>query len=284
MLAVTAADGATVTLEIQRSSDETAPVLLFLPAMGVEARHYRAFAAALRERGLHAAHVDQRGMGTSSVRAARGVDYGYTTLVADLDAAVGALQHELPGRPLFLGGHSLGGHLAALWAATRTGRVAGVPLVASGTPYFGGFPGAAAAGLLLYSLFVRATTGVLGYFPGDKLGFGGRQGHGLMCEWAAVVRGGSFAPAAWPHGDAEAGLAAMRLPVLGVRLEGDGYAPQGAVEHLLGKLRSADVDRELVRRSPEHPEATDHIRWLRHPAAAADVVAPWVHRRASGAA
>ena len=103
--------------------------VLVLPALGVPAAYYAPLAEGLSQRGHTVAAVDHRGNGGSSVRVRRGVDFGYASLVEDTRIV---LRSATP--PVFVLGHSLGGHVAAL-AAAEGDTLAGIALVASGTPH-----------------------------------------------------------------------------------------------------------------------------------------------------
>ncbi|NDZ89683.1 alpha/beta fold hydrolase, partial [Streptomyces sp. SID10115] len=99
-----------------------APAVLILPAMGVPARFYRRFARQLHDEGLTVLTVDLRGQGEATPSAAgRGAPgHGYRAIVEDdLPAVVAAIRDELGTEPpLFLLGHSLGGQLGLVYAAT----------------------------------------------------------------------------------------------------------------------------------------------------------------------
>ena len=55
--------------------------LLWLPAMGIGAKHYVPFADALARRGIAVFLHEWRGAGSSSVRASRDTDWGYRELL-----------------------------------------------------------------------------------------------------------------------------------------------------------------------------------------------------------
>ena len=111
-IALEGADGHRWTL-IGHAPASPRAILLWLPAMGVAARHYLPFAEALAARGIAVFLHEWRGHGSSSLRAARDCDWGYRTLLCtDLPAAEAAVDTALPGRPRIVGGHSLGGQLA----------------------------------------------------------------------------------------------------------------------------------------------------------------------------
>lgn len=87
--------------------------LLWLPAMGVAAKHYRPFAEALAARGVATFVHEWRGNGSSNLRASRQQDWGYKELLSrDLPASEVAIAERFPDIGPIIGGHSLGGQLA----------------------------------------------------------------------------------------------------------------------------------------------------------------------------
>lgn len=264
-------DGATVALTLHRPESPRWTVL-GLPALGVPASYYQPLAAALAARGAAAAVADLRGNGTSSVRAGRGVDFGYADLVADTRAIAAGLAART-GRPLALLGHSLGGHVSALLAGLSPDVPQRLVLVACGTPYWRRFPGTRSLGVLALANLARWSGSVLGHFPGEQIGFGGREAARLMREWSTLARTGRLQVRGL---DAEAALAAVTTPSLVLSIGGDRMAPRAAVEHLAGKLVAAPVDRGHLGRDRAESRALDHFRWARYPTAVADTVVAWL--------
>ncbi|GAB2932911.1 alpha/beta fold hydrolase [Rhodococcus aerolatus] len=249
-----------------------APVLVVLPGIGVAARSYRHLAAALVQRGLQAVVVELRGQG-SSTQVGRGSTHGYHALASeDVPAVLAATARRLPGAPLLLLGHSLGGQvgvIAAALAADRGAPPAGVVLVAAATPHFRAYPPVLAARNLLGTSAVAAVAGALGYWPGDRLRFAGRQSRVLVRDWARLARTGRYAPAGAGETDYEALLPRLAVPVLAVSLARDGMAPARAVDRWAQRLPAAALTRAHV------PEPLGHTGWLRRPGAVADLVAAW---------
>ena len=100
-----AADGHRWTL-LARAPQRPRARLLWLPALGVAARHYLPLAEALAARGVDTRLHEWRGNGSSSLRASRTQDWGYRELLAlDLPASVATL--PVDGVPLLLGGRHL---------------------------------------------------------------------------------------------------------------------------------------------------------------------------------
>ena len=70
--------------------------LLWLPALGVAARHYLPLAQALARRDTAVFLHEWRGHGSSSLRAGRGCDWGYRELL-QLDLAASEAAVAIPG-------------------------------------------------------------------------------------------------------------------------------------------------------------------------------------------
>lgn len=263
--------GARVTASLYEAPSP-AHAVLCLPALGVPARYYEPLAAALAQRGLAVLLADQRGNGSSSVRPGRGVDFGYAELVVDARTLADTLARRA-GAPVAVLGHSLGGHVGALLAGVAPGCVQALALVAAGTPYWRCFAGWWGAGVFALAQAARWAGPLVGHFPGEHLGFGGREAARLMREWSTLARTGTLSARGL---DAEAAFAAVRCPVLSVSVAGDRMAPPAAVDHLAGKLGRAPVARVHLDRERCDPQALDHFKWARYPEAVADLVAGWL--------
>jgi predicted alpha/beta hydrolase len=269
--------GAELALRLWRNERADAPVALVVPAMGAPGKFYAPYARRLHAAGLHAAVLDLRGQGESAPRPRRGIDAGYRELAEDdLPAAVRAVRAELPGAPVVLAGHSLGGQLALLSAAAAPERsVCAVVLTAAGSVWWRGFGGPLGVRNLAGSQLFAAASTLLGHWPGERLGFGGRQFPGVMRDWARQGRTGSYRLKG-SGTDYEAALAGLALPVLAVEVEHDVLAPPGAVRHLLDKLPAAPVDRWTYTDAMAGGKRLDHFRWVRHSDALAAHIAHWI--------
>ncbi|CAM5239562.1 Alpha/beta fold hydrolase OS=Streptomyces alboniger OX=132473 GN=CP975_09725 PE=4 SV=1 [Streptomyces alboniger] len=261
-----------------------APAVLIVPAMGTAARFYRRFAEHLYNEGLTVLIADLRGQGeaTPLTTDADALGHGYRELVEeDLPAVLAAVRAELGPEPrLYLLGHSLGGQLALLYAASGHGpRVDGVVLVAAGSVHFRAYGPLRGPGLLIGELLIAGVSTLLGRWPGSRLGFGGDQPKGVMRDWARQGRTGRYAPKGSPI-DYEAALATLELPVLAVSVEHDTLAPAAALDHLLGKVPRA----RLTRRHYTAQEAggrLDHFAWTRAGGALAKQIAAWAAEQRS---
>lgn len=253
------------------------PHIVILPALGVAGSYYRPLQAALQERlGATTSVVEPPGPGGWSARLLAQVRHGYPELVQDITREVQAQRGADAGRPVLLLGHSLGGH-AALVAATRLpAEVAGIALVACGTPWWGAWPAAQQGRLRRMIRTVGLASALLPWYPGHLLGFGGDQPRRLMRDWSVLAHSGRLARIPGLAADAP-GFARLDLPLLSVNLAGDDYAPVSATEHLLAEFpalrRSAvTLDDEALRGLPG---ARRHVAWIRKPRSVVEQVAGW---------
>ncbi|MEU8162897.1 alpha/beta hydrolase family protein [Micromonospora parva] len=236
-----------------------APVVVIWPAMGVRARYYRPFAAALRTAGLAVVVADLRGTGTSTPAPSRADRHGYAELADDVGAVLAALKPRLDGRTRVLLGHSLGGQAALLHLALHGGgEVDGLALVAVGIPHWRSYPGRRGLGVLPYTQGIAATAALLGVWPG--WGFGGRQARGVIRDWAYTARTGRFPRLNGT--DTEAAVRAVRTPVLAVSVDDDQYTPHETMDHLCAKLGDAPVTRERYTVA-QAGAPLDHFTWVR---------------------
>ncbi|MFV8752260.1 alpha/beta fold hydrolase [Nannocystaceae bacterium ST9] len=252
--------------------------VLVMPAMGVEARYYEPLAVALAARGFAVARAELRGHGASPVRAGRGRDFGYRELAErSLPALIEALRERWPNVPRIVLGHSLGGQVASLYASLPGADLDALILIASGSVDHRGWPASQQTRVLfgtqLYAMIAR----VLGYFPGDKLGFAGREPRSQILDWAHNARTGRWQLRGSAR-DWEAALGEVDLPVLAISVDGDDYAPHGAVDRQVAKLRAAQVERIRLTRESAPPELLHHFRWARSPESMVATIDEWLTR------
>lgn len=258
------ADGAEAGAWVHHAADAGAPVLVVVPALGVPAGAYRKLGEACAHAGLHLLRADVRGNGSSSLRARRGVDWGYLDLVdADIRAMLDLAHHALPGARRILLGHSLGGQAALVHQARHPDQaVDAVALVASAAPWWRAYGGTGPA-VCAFATVARLMSDRLGVFRGDWLRFGGPQGARLMREWAHFTRTGRLPPLGEEGWDPMPALAALDRPIHALRMAGDLYAPEPAVRHLAG-LTGGPFTYEALNRLDDGRRPA-HFRWLRLP-------------------
>lgn len=267
---VRGADGAVSQARLFLPDGAARAALAWMPAMGVAARAYDTFAAALAGHGVATLVSEFRGGESSDVKARRGVDFGLGELIDDHSAAMAVLAARAPGVPVHVGGHSLGGQLTVVHFAARVPKGTKLVLVASGTVHYRawGFP--QNVGVLVGTQLAAGVAKALDWFPGHRLGFGGRQPRRLIEDWAHAGRTGRYRTRSHAL---ETGLDAVDAEVLAVHVEGDTMAPLEATRRLLEKLPRARV-RTVTAPAPAEPKRLNpHFRWTKGPVGVAGEVA-----------
>jgi predicted alpha/beta hydrolase len=276
---VISADGTRLPLR-GLCGDPGSPVVVILPAMGVSARFYVPLVRAMHGAGLSAVTTDLRGQGESTPPVSRNSGFGYREIVeADLTTVFAAIADRFPAAPVVVLGHSLGGqlallHLARHYPAADGPRISGVILLASGSAWHGGFAGWRGPRNLIFSQLFALTARVIGYWPGDVLGFGGRQSRGVMRDWARQARTGRYLLS--DGSDYDSALRTLRMPVLAVDVEGDDLAPPGAVSHLCTKVPNARLSRHSYARADADGRCLGHFRWVRYHQGLVPVLNAWI--------
>ncbi|MEO7323627.1 MAG: alpha/beta fold hydrolase [Dokdonella sp.] len=274
-LRVTSADGATTDLYLIDPAGSVLDVVLWLPALGVAARNYLAFADALAEHGIAVALHEWRGIGSSDRRARRASDWGYRELLTlDIPASVAAVRTAWPGARVWLGGHSLGGQLSALYASLHSGDHAGLLLIASGAPYWRRFSRPWLIGF--FAACVPAIAAACGYFPGRRLRFAGNEARGVMTDWARTARSGRYAVDGIDQ-DIDAALRVLTLPIFALRLQKDWLAPLPSLQWLLDKMPLAPRRIELIGPNDLDHVSADHFGWMKSPSLLAGSFAAYLN-------
>ncbi|MEL7424724.1 MAG: alpha/beta fold hydrolase [Bacteroidota bacterium] len=273
---ITFRDQATITIDWFKTEAPSEQVILCLPAMGVRASYYHSFAQTLQAQGITTVTADWRGQGTSSLRASRRVDFGYETLVEDLHELIGEIRSNLrPTQNLLIVGHSLGGQIASLCSAKYPKDLDSLVLLTACLVYYKGWPGWEGQVVRLAGHLFHPLSRVVGYFPGNVIGFGGREARTVMYDWCYNLLYGSYRLAKSDF-DYEAGLQRAELPVLAISLHGDRYAPQQAVENLRQKFTQTAVSEHLhIKLGEAHLGKNPHFSWVKNPEEILPEVIKW---------
>lgn len=256
-----------------------AAVAVVLPAMGVAANYYKDFTAQLAAHDIAAIVVDLRGQGDSVPKSSRSANWVHADLVdVDVPAVLELAGKEFAGLPIFLVGHSFGGHLALQRAARAPEGLTGVVLIASGSVWYRTYDGLIRPRNLVFGQWFGLIARTLGYFPGDRLGFGGRQAAGVMTTWARQVRSGIMTDDGIVTGNGVFGFA---LPLLTVRIERDDLATEAGVRALAEAAPDAPHT-DWIYTSAEAGGRLDHFRWTKHSGPLAARLRSWMNTIVTG--
>ena len=275
---ITASDQHRFNATVYPMDDSSKPVLIFLSALGTPAKVYRHFGREMSAQGVQVCTPDWRGIESSSVRAGRSSDFGYRHLLEiDLPALIKAVRKALPHAPIWLGGHSLGGQMALLGAASDSQGITGVVLVASGSVELRCYRGKLRWGVLFLASISGIACQLFGYFPGSRVGFGGREAAGLMRDWSHVAWTGEYRPVG-SELDYEHLLRSLHVPVLAITFAADLWAPLPAAKALLDKIPIRSATHWNWSASDTAGVAIDHYSWLKQPALVAPALAKHIQR------
>lgn len=244
------------------------PVMILLPALGVAARKYEAFALGLVAAGNQVLVADWPGQGESTPRPNRRLGYGYRDLVEEfVPSLLAAAREHFPDGRLVLVGHSLGGHIATLFAAAHPEAEVTVVGVACGNIHYRHWQGRHRLLTPSVALVFNLLTSLFGYLPGKSIGFGGHEARSLMRDWGRVAFSGNF-----DHlGIRLVHPASNPTPSLFIGLEGDPFAPEASTLGLAALIQSRPSVRMLT--SPRPASENPHSAWLRAPASVVEAIA-----------
>lgn len=258
---LTAADGRRLSGTLRQAPSPRAAVVL-AGATAVPARAYAGLAEALAGSGLAVLSFDYRGIATSASgplrkETATMADWGRL----DLQGALAWLEARLPGLPLLLLGHSVGGQLLGLAPAALSLR--GALLVGAQSGYWRRWDGLARLGMwFTFHALLPLTATALGYAPMRAMGRGENLPQGVARQWARWGRHPEHLLSECSDAERER-YARFGFPIRSYHFTDDVFAPRAGVEGLLDFYRGAP--RDVVSRAPSDVGASSigHFGWLK---------------------
>jgi predicted alpha/beta hydrolase len=258
------------------NSNQSKSVIIIFPAMGVRGSYYELLGKQISEVGFDAVITDLRGIGNSSVRPSKKVDFGYHEMLElDYKGILEKVKIIFPNKKIFALGHSLGGQLASLFSAKNSNSFDGLILIACCSVYFKGW-GSKQFPTLLMTQFFYFVSVLLGYFPGKKMGFGGTEAKTVMNDWSNQSRTGKYI---LKNDDFnfEAALEKVTIPILVISFQADTFAPRKAVEHLIEKF-GTNAKKEYIYLKNDDPrnENFGHFNWAKKPQEIVSLIEKWI--------
>jgi predicted alpha/beta hydrolase len=234
-------------------------LIIILPAMGVRASYYKRLARCIvEEKEKDVITLDYRGIGTSTVRADRSNKIGYQAIIDDLHEIINNIVNEKEYHHITLWGHSMGGQIAIMYGSRYSQLINHIITVGTSLPYYKEWPGSRKkwrrfAGITFYPL-----SQVMGYFPGGKFGFAGREGIHTMKDWCHLVNTGRLEPAGSTF-DYNSAVENYPGRITAFSFTEDDMTPSETVSNLLKRFnKSSSVDHYIV-------EGFDHFNWSKSP-------------------
>jgi predicted alpha/beta hydrolase len=260
--------------------------LVVLPALGVPPHVYAPLLVALNQLPATKAtllSLPSLGQGWRALWTSN--QLGYRQWLDTIEARVAQLRSDGSPDHVVLLGHSIGGQVGLLALARKAVQIDGLVLVASGTPCWKAWPPAEQPRLRNGLRLIAAALALWPWYPGDWLGFGGRQPKQLMRDWLSTARTGHYEGVLGLTGTG-ACLARAQGKVLAIHVEGDFLAPPEATRAMLSLAPALQVERAVAdsdRLRAQSPMRR-HNLWPRDPDAVLPHVLRWLRRHATNLA
>lgn len=223
--------------------------LILLPAIGVPIAKYQRFIQQLNSVGLNVITADYPCCGENLPHVDKTVDYNYSQLIHDF---IGKLVELSGSKTTVLLGHSLGAHLATLYATQHQIAVIGI---ATGNIYYKNWHGVGRAKILAVALLFRILSRTYGYFPGYKVGFGYKETKGVMDNWCHTALTGNYDFFA-------KNLSKAQVNSYFIQIQGDEFAPMASTIGLANYFEQKIV--EQIQLAPNF-KGNKHSIWLKEP-------------------
>lgn len=232
------------SLPVTRIADR--PIVIINPATSVRARYYARFAAFLHEHGFDVLTYDYRGIGESRPPSLRDFQAGWLDWGRqDFEAALTFVATRLPGQPIYIVAHSIGGFLIGLAASSH--RIKRIFTMGAQYAYWKDYaPNQRVSMFIKWHVIMPLVTRLYGYFPGKRLGWLEDTPQGVVRDWTApypdfedMWRRGPFRlPESELQTLAER-FAAVRGETLAVSLADDEFGTIPAIQRLLRYFRNS---------------------------------------------
>lgn len=236
-LTLTAADGYRLAARRYTPTGAIKARLIVAGATGVPQSFYRRFAEYARARGFEVLTFDYSGIGLSRPADLRQLQMDYLDWARlDLTAAVDALAG--PDLPLFVVGHSFGGHAFGL--LPNHAKVAGLYTFATGAGWHGWMPRWESLRVrLMWHVLLPLLTRWKGYTPWKMLGMGEDLPAGVFWQWRHWCRFPHyfFDDPAMP--DMAAQYARVTSPIVAANALDDLWALPGSRDAFMQAYRNA---------------------------------------------
>jgi predicted alpha/beta hydrolase len=271
-------DRTTNHLNIFRAIVPSDITFLILPALGVRASYYVLLAQYLADASYNVVTVDWRGQGSSSVRPSRNSDFGYEHLIMDLRENLDNVKSIFPGTKIIAIGHSLGGQISSLFASRFPGELSAVVLITSGSVYYKGWKRTERLKVISAANLFYPISRIFGYFPGEQIGFGGKEAMTVMKDWGKNVFSGKYVLTGSSF-DYESNLKKLVIPVLTITVEKDFLVTQKAAENLVTKFHdSSEITFVHLHNQPAEGIHLNHFTWAKNPEYIGPVMINWLKK------
>ena len=274
---ITYRDGTTNKAFVFTGNPEKETTFLMLPALGVWAKYYLPLNKKLHEKGFNVISIDWRGNGHSSERPSRENDWGYETILQDINEVFDFAERQFPNTKKVLLGHSLGGQIGCLFASRFPKKIDSIILTACCSVHYTGYTTwSEQTKVKFVSRFFPLASKLFGYFPGKKIGFGGTEARTLMRDWGHNGLTGKY-ELIDSNFDYETALKNTSKPLLAISIKDDWLAPKEATKNLYQKFNSdAPIEHIVISKEDAKVESLNHFNWAKQPDFLVEKMMEWL--------
>lgn len=200
---------------------------------------YRRFAEHAARQGWDVMTLDYRGIGLSAPPTLKGFRMDYLDW-GRLDLAAAVQAHHTPDLPLYMVGHSYGGH--ALGLLPNHGLVDGVYAFATGAGWHGWMPPLERLRVLfMWHILGPLWTRAAGYLPWSHLGMGEDLPLDVYRQWRHWCQFPRYFFDDPNRPDLAESFAQVRVPIMAANATDDAWAPPASRDAFMSGYRQAVV-------------------------------------------
>lgn len=245
------------------SNPENKQTVVLLAALGVAINKYEKLILSLTQHNFNVVVADYPNCGRNMPLVSANIDYNYADLLNDFIPQLEQIAFDLNTQTPVLFGHSLGGHLATLYAQNHANKVIGV---ATGNIGLKNWDLKGKINILKAVSVINAMILKDGYFAGYKISFGNRETKSLMRDWSKVIFTGNYQHIIGHE-------KVVNNDALFVYLKGDDFAPMSSMLGLSRyfkhpKIKTVDLSQQL--------KGNQHAVWIKQPDEVVRVIKDWV--------
>ncbi len=264
-ITLTADDGYELAAHRYHSTGSARARLVVGGATAVPQGFYKRFAEHAARRGFDVLTLDYRGIGQSAPPTLKGFRMNYLDWGRlDLAAAVQAMRQD--GMPLYLVGHSFGGH--ALGLLPEPDAVAGAWTFATGAGWHGWMPPLERLRVLfMWRVLGPVWTRMAGYLPWSRLGMGEDLPLDVYRQWRHWCRFPRYFFDDPEMSDVTRRFAEVRFPIVAANALDDAWAPPASRDAFMAGYRGSDVRAVTIDPRQSRLGAIGHMGYFRPRAA-----------------
>lgn len=237
--------------------------VIILPALGIAIQKYERLIQHLLEQGLNVVAADYPGCGRNTPQVSATFDFGYADLLGYFIPQLVQIAKELSSQSPVLLGHSLGGHLATLYAQHHWVKVIGIATGNIGLTHWNmkGKINILKAAAIFNSMILKD-----GYLAGHKVGFGQKEAKTLIRDWSKVIFTGNYR-----HILAEETLSENEA--LFIQFIGDDFAPMSSTLGLSHYFKNPHI---LQLDLSQTLKGNQHSVWLKQPEEVVNIIKQFI--------